>query len=262
MILHKQTISLEDIQGIYVSDYDRPDLERIGKQLNLEDLLQSDETVRRFSEETGNPNHYMVRLRKREIILDLISPMVQASKPIEVSPTYVPPGSAKGKEWTKTNQLTLFGMYIATDLGDKLWSVDYRDLRQMGGQQRLEIMRRLFEEDKLRLVSSYERQTGNTTFGIYKANKGELTEEEYKRVKSYQPNPQDLQLAEEAIGRLPIKDNITDVDKTTIAKLIGALGNRVPREAGSQEAHSMWLLAESYIMQANVHSYRMPKIQR
>ncbi len=258
MISDKPLLSLDDIQGIYVPDYGRPDMEEIGRKLGLESLFQSDGKVRGF---TKKDYSYMAVLRKREIVLNLISQIVERSEPISRT---MQAGlySSEGKEWMRTNRLILFGMYMATDMGSKSWSVDFHDLRQMSGNLRMETMRALFGSDKLRLVTNYERQTGETTFETYKANKGELTENEYDAVRSYWPNPSDLASAQLAIARLPDRNGIAESDRMAMAKLIGALGERVPQEVQSQQPHSMWLLAESLIMTAKVFSYEAPKILR
>lgn len=255
--------SIDDFENVYVSDYGRFDVANCASILGIEDLLSSDETIKKLAKETENPQHFMVELRQRELALDVLLPLIEKTQPITDKDLYADDKSYQA-QCRKVNNLILLGMQAATGIGYKLWSVGYEELRAMTGPKRVKAIKSAFEQDKLKWVTLYERQTGNLTFETYKANKGELNEQEYAAVKSYNPSKQDRALAHKSLENVkgPGYEKIEEPDVEMVAKLVGALGNRVPREIDSDKPHSMWLFTESWIIQGKVYSYGAPKIQR
>ncbi|MEW5896514.1 MAG: hypothetical protein AB1668_02375 [Nanoarchaeota archaeon] len=93
----------------------------------------------------------------------------------------------------------------------------------------------------------------SVTFEAYKASRGGLTREEFDAVQrhSYTQDQygEAFRHVSDAVrsiglGQLP---DASDVDMA--AKIIGALGERVPRKFKETSPHELWLLTESYHLQ-------------
>jgi len=89
------------------------------------------------------------------------------------------------------------------------------------------------------------------TFNVYKARCGELSQEEFVAVTQHNYSGGSYSLAfarltlagQDGCAPCPTRDDIE-----AAAKLIGALGERVPRD-DADCPHATWLLTEAYIMQ-------------
>lgn len=94
-------------------------------------------------------------------------------------------------------------------------------------------------------------------FEKYKT-KGELSREEFETVSNYNYSETQYDTAikyitgDSLIRRLEIV--VTDDDVKTIAKLIGALGDRIPKVYKSEKPNILWLIKESNILQGKSNS--------
>lgn len=87
-------------------------------------------------------------------------------------------------------------------------------------------------------------------YSKYKLTNGELSEEQFKLVESYQPTPEERRkgfihmISAIEFFEIPIDMKVTKV----IAMLLGALGTQVPRQSDSDKPHSLWLYTEAHLL--------------
>ncbi len=96
-----------------------------------------------------------------------------------------------------------------------------------------------------------EDSVDSVTFGVYTERYGELTQEEFVSVRKHDYSQASYSLAFARLTLAAQKDSApypTHSDIEAAAKLVGALGERVPRDL---EGHpqALWLLTEAYLLQ-------------
>ena len=91
------------------------------------------------------------------------------------------------------------------------------------------------------------------TFDVYKSKNGELNRSEFKAVQRYNCTEDQIDEAIDYImdAYLGINLNIVvpDGDYEFAAKLLGVLGDKIPKEVDETGPHKMWLLTEAYLLQ-------------
>lgn len=97
------------------------------------------------------------------------------------------------------------------------------------------------------LASARPAQVTSPTFADYKAHCGELTQPEFDKVLAHswsQPEYEQAFRALRLVETLPAQEDVA-----MAAKLIGALGDRVPRDNDQTSPHPRWLLIEARFLQ-------------
>jgi hypothetical protein len=167
----------------------------VGDVLNR---VEKDEEIKTLTEKVGDSGHFLVSLRKREIALEVLLPLIEQIGELSF-PEYPEDNNPQNDQRRKIN-LVYTAMYLATGNGTKGWPVDALELFPMEGKERTELIKGFFEKDKLRNITVFERQIGNLTFETYKANKGEMDKTLYEVAQAYQPTADEILDAEKFIA--------------------------------------------------------------
>lgn len=177
--------------------------------------VDTDEYIKDLTQRENFSAYYMVSLRKREIALEALLPLLEQVGELAF-PEYPEDNNPQNDQRRKIN-LVYTAMYMATGNGTKGWPVDALDLFPMQGKERAALIKDLFEKAKRKDVTLFERQTGNFTFETYKANNGELDQSSYEAAQAYQPKPDEIDEAKKFMadaafrlfrGRQGVDDNL------------------------------------------------------
>ena len=91
------------------------------------------------------------------------------------------------------------------------------------------------------------------TFETYKSMIGELNRGEFEAVQQHSWTQDQygeaFRYVSDAVSGIGLGSLPDQSDVDVAARLIGALGDRVPREVDGASPHKMWLLTEAYLLQ-------------
>lgn len=186
---------------VQVFDYDNVSqkFDSIARMLRIEEQVAADQTVQHFVRETGNKIHFMAGIRRQEIALDRILPLIAQIPPISQDDLWKSGGQPGKTE--KMMYIAYVSLLLATGHGSKMWPIDCFAFLAMDGARKAQTLKDLFAKSKLKSVTTYERQTGKNTFATYEANSGEMNEAQFEAAKTYSPSADELQKAQSVVMR-------------------------------------------------------------
>jgi hypothetical protein len=259
----------EVIVGQYDSEINVPGV--IIDTLKIRSQLRKDKKIEEHRKRVAQTNDdyikanykHMINLRKREIAFEAILSLIEKTGPVDYHQYVEKYGE---KRYCAMQNLLIVSMGLASGVGSKFWPIGREEWFQffkMNGHQRKNLLTRIFEEDKLGRTTRFEYNTGLLTYETYKANGGELNREEFQAVRSYVPSPEDLEKAMRYIRTASLSPpdcTPTDKDIETAARIIGALGNKIPGNLEKYVNSRNWLFAETHLVQTNVYGSRFSEL--
>ena len=99
-------------------------------------------------------------------------------------------------------------------------------------------------------------------YSIYNHTRGELTSEQFQRVADYQPTDIDRTTARQALTIANLELGIEEPSDETVgvaAKLIGSLGDEIPRLTDTEQPSYFWVQMETALLQQTLVLQRSDK---
>ncbi len=103
------------------------------------------------------------------------------------------------------------------------------------------------------------------TYDFYRSsNGGQLSREKFLRIKIYEPSLEDYEKASECMERASKKVKLAQTMDSSnvfiVAKIIGACGQKIPKDARGIEPDELWLLREAYLLQGKNANFINPML--
>lgn len=184
----QQVLDSGNFDGIgVIFDYmifeDRHFLRLTNSILDIQEKIANDSTIKAIVQRTNNPSHFMVSIRKREIALDSLLPIIA-----ELPQLSFPESNAANDDSRRKINLVYAVMYFATGTGSKSWPIEYDELLAMEKDGRVSAIKELFIKER-----------NDTLFGYYKSGSGEMKKEEYVAVLEYSPTADEIEISREKL---------------------------------------------------------------